>query len=558
MKLPTNHRMSPAMRFCTIGLAAFLSAAFLFLGALVSANDPVDESSDDRPNIVFILADDLGIGDVHCYGGERCQIETPNLDALARDGLRFTNAYVNASHCIPTRVAIMTGRYPWRLQKGQPGGPWGFLGPRFDPDTYTLGTMFRGAGYHTCYVGKWHLGTEMSTRDNKLQNESNVDYTRPLKIGPPQYGFDDSFILPGSLDMYPYAFARNNVWQGEVTARKGWSAFHRVGPAEKDFQDHEVLETLYRETESLLKQPRDKPFFLFLALTAPHTPTSPGIKWRGKSKLGVYGDFVMEVDHAVARVREALKLQGVEDNTLVLFSSDHGAASYAGNTLKATPGQIRDLEKQGHYSSGPHRGYKFSVYEGGLHVPLIAHWPAAVKPGGQCSQLVGLCDLLATFAELSGAEVGDQQATDSISFAAQLRQPGRPGSRQDLIMQSIGPFVVRDGDWKLCLCPGSGSTGKYGNIPTPEDAWRGALKLLGRDPRWSDLQATPFVQLFDLAHDPHEDNNLAAEHPQRVADMVRLLREQMTAGRCTPGPKVESQQPNIHQRVPPFVRSRLN
>ena len=153
----------------------------------------------------------------------------------------------------------------------------------------------------------------MTTTDGKTQDLTNVDFKKPLKYGPPQFGFDESFILPGSLDMYPYAFARNNVWQGDVTAQKGWSAFNRVGPAEKDFQDHEVLETLYGEAESFIgKQNKDRPFFLFLALTAPHTPTSPGVDWRGKSKLGVYGDFVMEVDHSIERVMNALKEKGLD------------------------------------------------------------------------------------------------------------------------------------------------------------------------------------------------------------------------------------------------------
>ena len=207
--------------------------------------------------------------------------------------------------------------------------------------------------------------------------------------------------------MYPYAFVRNHRWQGEVTAQKGWSAFHRVGPAERDFQDHEVLETFYREAEAFIEE-RDasQPFFLYLALTAPHTPTSPGVRWQGKSELGVYGDFVMEVDHAVKRVRDAIESKGMLEDTLVMFSSDHGPGPYAGNVLKATPGQIRQMEALGHYSNGPHRGYKFSIYEGGLRVPLIASWPKKIPASSKCDALVGLCDLYATFAELSGAGVG--------------------------------------------------------------------------------------------------------------------------------------------------------
>ena len=516
----------------------------------------------NRPNIVFILADDLGIGDTKCYGGDRCLIETPNIDALAQGGLRFTDAHVNASVCGPTRAAIMTGRYPWRFGNAAPGGAWGFVGARFATDTFTLGKMFHRAGYRTLYVGKWHLGTEMTTKDGKVQNETNVDYTKPLKIGPPQYGFDNSFILPGSLDMYPYAYARNNVWQGEVTAQKGWSAFHRVGPAEKNFQDHEVLETFYGEAESFIaKQNKEKPFFLYLALTAPHTPISPGEKWQGKSELGVYGDLVMEVDHAIERVRNALKEQGVYENTLMLFSSDHGPASYAGNILKATPGQIHLLEEKGHYPSGPHRGYKFSIYEGGLRVPLIAHWPGVIEPGGTCDALVGLCDLMATFAELSDSKLDSENAPDSISFAKLLRDPNSPGARQNLVMQSgLGCFAVRDGAWKLCLCPGSGAKGIYGNKPTQEDAWRNASEDFNRELKMADLYQAPFVQLFNLTKDPHEDRNLAAKYPQRVAEMVELLRKQIENGRSTQGPKLANDKHVniVGNRVPDFIRKQLN
>ncbi|MBM79851.1 MAG: arylsulfatase [Planctomycetaceae bacterium] len=518
-------------------------------------------SATERPNIVFILADDLGIGDTKCYGGERCQIETPNIDALAAGGLRFTDAHVNASVCVPTRVGIMTGRYPWRFGTPERGGPWGFLGLRFPTSTFTLGKMFQAAGYRAGYVGKWHLGLTMVTKDGKVQGPTNVDYTKPVKIGPVQFGFDDSFILPGSLDMFPYAFLRNNIWQGEVTTQKGWSAFNRVGPAEKDFEDDEVLETFYQEAESFIgRQKKVSPFFLFLALTAPHTPTSPGKNWRGKSDLGVYGDFVMEVDHGVGRVRAALKRRGLDQNTLVLFASDHGAASYAGNTLKATPNQIRLLEKQGHYASGPHRGYKFSVYEGGLRVPLIANWPRKIKAGKTCDALVGLNDLMATFAEISDAKIADGAGTDSISFAPLLDNPKSSGARTNLVMQSIGPFVIRDGDWKLCLCPGSGSHGVYGNRPKSEDAWRAAVKAFGRQVTRNDLNAAPFVQLFNVSNDPHEDHNLAAKHPKRVASMVALLRQQIANGRSTAGEKLNNDRAKIpiNQRLPEFVRKALN
>lgn len=514
----------------------------------------------DKPNIVFILADDLGIGDTECYGGDRCAIDTPNIDALAAGGLRFTDAHVNASFCGPTRRAIMTGRYEWRFGAPTNNGPWGFCGPRPNTEKSTLGKVIKRSGYHTGYVGKWHLGTIMPTTDGKTQGPENVDFSKPLSYGPVQFGFDDSFILPGSLDMFPYAFARDNVWLGEITAQKGWSAFHRVGPAEKDFEDHKALETFYSEAEAYIeRQTGDEPFFLFLALTAPHTPTSPGVNWQGKSKLGVYGDFVMEVDHSVERVMAALRKQGLAENTLVMFSSDHGAACYAGNILKATPGQMHLLEEKGHFANGVYRGFKFSVYEGGLRVPLIAHWPAAIEAGRTSDALVSLSDLMATFAELSGARLDADEAPDSVSFASVLRDPNAPSHRRNLIMQSADEsFVVRDGDWKLCLCPGSGAADHWLIEPLSTPSWQKALAEFGKDPTREDLTRAPFVQLFDLATDPHEDRNVAADHPERVAAMVAVLETAIREGRSIPGPRLKNDKDAlVHPRVPEFVRKRL-
>ena len=534
-----------------------------FLLALIAAS----ANAATKPNIVFILADDLGIGDTKCYGGDRCLIETPNIDALAAGGVRFTNAHVTASVCGPSRQAMMTGRYNWRYAGPTSSGPWGFVGPRPGTEKSTLGKVLKRVGYHTGYVGKWHLGTKMATLDGKPQGPANVDFSRPLPYGPVQFGFDESFILPGSLDMFPYAFIQNNVWQGAVTAQKGWSAFHRVGPAAEDFEDYEVLENFFRQAESFIgKQKEDQPFFLFLALTAPHTPISPGLAWQGKSKLGVYGDLVMEVDHSVERVMNALKAKGFDNNTLVMFSSDHGPAPYAGNILKATAGQIRDLEAKGHFSNGPHRGYKFSVYEGGLHVPLIANWAGVTPPGKTCDALVGTNDLMATLADVSGATLGDEEAPDSISFAKLLREPEAKGTRKNLIMESVVHFVVRDGDWKLCLCPGSGTPPTadvfVGNDPPPEVAWQAAMEKFTNKPTEMDLLKAPFVQLFDVSKDPHEDHNLAAEYPERVEKMIGLLKQQIEDGRSTPGQALTNDnQVRIvdlnDKRLPENVRVRL-
>lgn len=540
-------------------LILVVSVAALPLSPL-AAPHAAELAKPSKPNIVFILADDLGIGDTKCYGGESCRIDTPNIDALAAGGLRFTDAHASSSICAPTRRAIMTGRYEWRFGAPVNNGPWGFCGPRPNTEKSTLGKVFKRFGYQTGYVGKWHLGTIMPTLDGKTQGPTNVDFTKPLTYGPVQFGFDESFILPGSLDMYPYAFARNHVWQGEITAQKGDSAFDRIGPAEKNFDFHQVLETLYKEAEAYIaKQSAKEPFFLFLALTGPHTPISPGVNWKGKSKLGVYGDFVMEVDHSVERVMNTLKKKGLDQNTLVLFSSDQGAAPYAGNILKATPGQIHLLEEKGHFSSGPYRGYKFSVYEGGLRVPLIAHWPAVIKGGTTSDALVALNDLMATFAELTDANLNADEATDSFSFAHVLRDSKARSSRQHFIMQSAEDcFVVRSGNWKLCLCPGSGAQDQWLIEPLSKASWKASLADFGKAPTREDLKTFPFVQLFNLADDIHEDHNVAANHPDRVAAMVAILEQNIKKGRSTPGPQMKNDKKVvIHQRLPDFVHDRL-
>lgn len=542
--------------------SVFAATWLMCLAIWGSAWMPGVSVADGRmPNVVFILADDLGYGDVQCFGRDRCQIETPGFDRIAREGMRFTDAHANASVCVPTRVAIMTGRYPWRFGKPGPGGPWGFLGTRLPDDQFTLGRLMQAAGYHTAYIGKWHLGTVMQTVDGKPQGPSNVDYGKPLLVGPPQYGFDDSFILPGSLDMYPYAFVRNNHWVGEVTAQKGWSAFHRVGPAAEDFEDTKVLDTLASEAETFIAGRasavnNDKPFFLYLALTAPHTPVSPSRKFAGKSRLGIYGDFVMETDDCVSRVLRALDDAKLAEETLVIATSDHGPAAYAGRNPRATFLQLKELEKDGHFSSGPFRGYKFSVYEGGLRVPFVARWPKVVPAGATCERLIGLHDLMATLAEITGTKLTPEQAPDSVSYLPLLRSPNHPATRDAMILEATGAMAVRSGKWKLALCPGSGCEGRFGNTPTREDAWRQARASFGRRPaNTAELIQSPFVQLFNLHDDPGESSNLAAEHPEKVRQLAERLAQQIERGRSTAGPALQNDRENIRlfPSVPAFV-----
>ena len=509
----------------------------------------------DGPNIVFILADDLGYGDVESFGLDRCAIDTPHFDRLAKEGMRFTNAYSIASVCVPSRVSIMTGRYACRFGQPAPGGPWGFLGTQLETDQFTLAQMLRSQGYQTGYVGKWHLGTLMTTTDGKTQGLENVDYTKPLKIGPPQYGFDESFILPGSLDMYPYAFIRNNRWVGEVTATKGWSAFRRMGPAAEDFEDVRVLGTFADEAERFIGAAGDKPFFLYVALTAPHTPTSPTKQFEGKSRVGLYGDFVMNTDFTLGRILTALDKAGVTDNTLVIASSDHGPAPYAGDKREATYLQIKELEKRGHYASGPFRGYKFSIYEGAFRVPFVVRWPGVVAPGGSCDQMIGLIDVMATLGELTGAKVADSQRPDSISFLPLLKDSAVKGLRDSIFLQGTHGNAYREGNWKIAFCPGSGAMGRWGNTPIPEQAWSAAVQAYGRNPKsHNDLAQAPFVQLFHLARDPGETNNLAAKHPERVANLVANAQALIDQGRSNKGPTLKNdRKPALFRSVPTSV-----
>ena len=515
----------------------------------------------ERPNIVFILADDLGYGDVKAFGGDKCNVDTPHFDQLCADGMKFTDAHVTDSVCVPSRTSIMTGRYAFRFGKAEQGGPWGFTGLRFPASQHTIGDMFRSGGYATGYVGKWHLGTRMTTRDGKVQGPENTDFTQPIQIGPSDYGFDKCFFLPGSLDMFPYAYIRGKQWQGKVTAQKGWSAFNRVGPAAEDFVDTEVLSTFCKEAGSFIqgqasiqrqgKQP--KPFFLFVALTAPHTPTSPETEFKGKSRIGVYGDFVMNADACIGRIRKQLADAGVAENTVVMVASDHGPGHYSGRRLQATANQMQEMEKDGHFSAGPWRGYKFSAFEGGLRIPFATVWPDVIKPGGVSDALIGLNDLMATWADIAGIELSSKQAPDSSSFLNVLKQSGQ-SHRSNLVIRGTRSDAFREGDWKLILGPGSGSSGQFFTEPKSEDAWKEAIEVFGRNPaNHKELEDPIFVQLYNLKNDPAETTDVAASNPDRMKRMLANYQKIIRDGRSTPGSPLSNDRDVKAFRPPAFV-----
>lgn len=475
----------------------------------------------DNPNIVIILADDQGFGDVQALNAES-KIPTPNIDRIANEGMIFTDGHSSSSVCTPTRYSILTGRYHWRtrLQKGVLGG---FSAPLISSGRTTIASMLKSKGYTTACIGKWHLGWNWPLKAGGFANDKgdfsgkfkggwDVDYTKPIKNGPCDVGFDHFFGISASLDMPPYVFVNDRVPTEPATVEK---AFHRKGPAAAGFEAVDVLPRITTETVKFINEnaKSDEPFFVYFPLNAPHTPIVPSEEWKGKSGINQYADFTMQVDWTVGQVLKALDDNDVADNTLIVFTTDNGCSPQA---------KIPELEAAGHDQNYIYRGHKADIYEGGHRVPFVARWPAKVKAGTRSDQIVGQLDLLATSAEIVGAKIAETEAEDSVSFLPALLGTATRPSRSSIVSQSIGGyFAVRDGDWKLCLCPGSGGW----SAPRP-----GSL----------DPEKNPAIQLFDLSKDPGESKNVQAEHPDRVASMKAMLREIIDNGRTTPGSKLDN------------------
>ena len=474
-------------------------ACGLFAGFVEMVRDAAEsaesEAVDQKPNIVFILADDLGWGDVQCNNPEG-KIPTPNIDRLAREGMRFTDAHSGSAVCTPTRYGIMTGRYSWRTQL-QSGVLLGFNPPLIAPERLTVPALLRQHGYHTAGVGKWHLGMVIPSQPVELE----------VKEGPTTRGFDYFFGISASLDMPPFAFIENDRFTQLPTATKKWV---REGPAAPDFEAIDVLPALAEKASEYLgaRASEKRPFFLYLPLTSPHTPLVPTQEWQGKSELGEYGDFVMQTDGVVGRVLEALERHGLVENTLVICTSDNGCAPYIG---------VAELEKQGHFASGRYRGYKADIFEGGHRVPFVARWPARVQSGTTTDQITCLTDLMATCAEILGVKLPDDAGEDSVSILPVLLGKAKEPVREAIVHHSInGSFAIRQGKWKLELCPDSGGWSE------PK-------------PKTDQARGLPPVQLYDLSADVGERQNLQAEHPEVVGAVEEAAGEICGRGRSTPG-----------------------
>ncbi len=492
-----------------------LGTTCLLLAWACQSLKPTAQKS-NTPNIVYILADDLGYGDVSAYNTEG-GIATPNIDRLAAEGMRFTDAHSPSSVCTPTRYALLTGRYPWRSRLPK-GVLRGYSRTLIENDRPTVASLLKNAGYQTAVVGKWHLGVDwvvnkghenlLNTEGYGIKDEMNpddIDFSQNPTQGPKTVGFDYSYILPASLDMPPYCYLENQKLTELPTAytdgnklESGYTGpFWRAGKMSPSFNFYEVLPTFANKAEGFLKkQSKSKPFFLYLPLAAPHTPWVPKKEYSGKSKAGEYGDFVQQVDAAVGQILHTLDSMGLSDNTIVMFASDNG------------PYWREDFVKKfNHKAAGDFRGMKGDAFEGGHRIPFIVRWKGNVKAGTVSDATTTLANLLATCADILGNKETQYKVEDSYSILPVLLGKAKQVPNQIAVVHSssIGYYAIRKGDWKLIEGLGSGG------FTAPRE-----------------IQPTagePTGQLYNLATDKHEDRDVYAKYPEKVKELKATLEE---------------------------------
>jgi arylsulfatase A-like enzyme len=497
--------------------------------ALPRRLDATSAQPGEPPNIVFILADDMGYGDLS-YLNANSQIPTPNIDRIGREGTFFSDAHSPSALCTPTRYGILTGRYCWRTRV-ESGVLWGYSRHLIDPARMTVPSLLQSHGYNTAHIGKWHLGMDMPTTDgqgtrlphteaDRRSYLPDVDWAGTIQNGPLAVGFDHFYGISASLDMHPYIYIDDDRFVGACTTEQDLLFITRdyrparyadnTGPAHADFVAEEVLPTITRRTVDYIdRQSAETPFFMCMSLTAPHIPIVPSAAYQGRSELGAYGDFCIEVDESVGQVLDALERGGLAENTLVVFAADNGCAPYIG---------VEEMNEQGHYPSYIYRGYKSDIFEGGHRIPLLARWPRRITAGSSSNETVCLTDLLATCASILGAELPADAGEDSYDILpALLGQPLAQPIREATVHHAgDGSFSIRQGRWKL---EKTGSSGGYSNL-APEEVRRRNL---------------PPIQLYDLDADIGETRNIYDRFPEVVARLDALLESYKLRGRSTPG-----------------------
>lgn len=479
------------------------------LGALTGNKVATAAAPDRPPNIIVILADDFGVGDIQAHYPKN-KVPTPALDRLVRDGMSFTDAHSPSAVCTPSRYGLLTGRYAWR----SPLQEWvlaAYEPPLIDASRPTLPAFLRERGYRTLCIGKWHLGWEwpgpQPSRMTEAQNSQKLltwDFTQPLRSGPTQRGFD-YYFGPDVPNFPPFTFIENERVVIPPTARYKSDPAQGVNlprafegsPMAPDWKFDEILPEITRravqQIQALARRPQ--PFFLYFALTSPHEPVSPSKNFRGRSGIAPIADFLMETDWSVGEIVRAVDEAGIGRDTMIIFTADNGHSHYTG---------WEQLVAAGHQPSGPYRGHKGDIWEGGHRVPLVVRWPGRVAPDTTHHQLVCLTDAFATVAELVGANLPARAAEDSFSFLpAALGEKPRSPTRTTLVNHSNhGEFAFRDGPWKLV----------FRN--------QGALREARGKPR--------VMELYHLENDIGEERDVAAQHPE-VTGRMRGALEQLIA-----------------------------
>jgi len=476
----TKHKIN---RYLFIGL--FVLAIILLLYIVISFIKPRE-----KPNIIFIMADDLGYGDLSCYGAT--QVETPHIDRLAEEGIRFTDAHSPASVCSPTRYSVLTGRYCWRSRLKKfvcmPNAPL-----LIEKGRMTVASLLKSHGYVTGCVGKWHLGF----------GEKKPDWNGQLKPGPLEIGFDYYFGVPVSNNWPPFVYVENHHvvdrQEGEDIKVVGTDENQPILPKRK----HENI-ALDQTTKAVnfIVENKDKPFFLYFATCNVHKPHTPNERFKSTSQAGIYGDFISEFDWSVGEVLKTLDRLGLTDQTLIVVTSDNGA------TLSG--------KEYGHHSCGKLRGQKADTWEGGHRVPFIARWPNNIKPGTSSDEMICHIDLLATCAAMVDHKLPNNAGEDSYNILPALMGEKLERPIRDAIVHHSGRgmFAIRQGSWKLILGLGSGGF----SIPYFQEPEADG----------------PQGQLYNLQDDPYETNNLWLQHPEIVERLTNLLDQYQEQGFSRP------------------------
>ncbi|WP_339881482.1 arylsulfatase [Polaribacter vadi] len=505
-----------------IVITSFL--CFLFFSQIGYTQKKSIALKNSRPNIIYILADDLGIGDVSIYN-ENSKIQTPNLDQMAKEGMKFTDAHTSSAVCTPTRYGILTGRYNWRTPLKE-FVTWGNSPSLIQKDRLTVAQMLKNSGYKTANIGKWHLGLNWSMKNNSPEfdhysdksnrlNFRDIDYSKPLKFGPKNMGFDYSYIISASLNMPPFVYIENDkvtrVPTGISSQTKKQSPYATWirGEIADNFKHEEVLPNVVSKSISFIKENANKeePFFMYIPLPSPHNPVLPIAPWKGQSEIGSpYADFVIMIDDLMGTIFKTLKEQGIDENTLVVFTSDNGFA---------TTNDLKTLRKKKHSPSYIYSGYKGSYLEGGHRVPFLVKWPGKIKPNSVSDATICTTDFMATCADIINYNFKDNEAEDSFSMLPLLMNEGNYLRETTIHHDKYGVFAIRKDDWKLVVSPNSG------------------IMASGETKKYKD--ASSDVLLYNLKEDIKEENNIAAKFPEKVKKLKYLLIKQIKDGRSTLG-----------------------